>query len=225
MFSFLIWHHEGDYPDNPRGVGATSVLVTNKALTFHWVGYGVKLHIPQNALPTGLKECRLLITVGLSGQLNQFTLPQNTSLVSEVYWLDSEPRCKFSKPFIVEMQHCMKPTYTSSLNFVHAKCSQTDLPYVFNTVEGGLFPRFSRYGCVQLTDCFSQLLGVVFNGVEIIYSPMVVAEAAPFQYHASLYYLNKESEIHVVITRDWEAVSSEPLCSYCCSLLSHVVFT
>ena len=136
-------------------IAETSVLVTNQAQTFHWAGYGLKLHIPQGALPAGLEECRLLIKVGLSGQ---FALPQNTSLVSAVYWLDSEPRYQFSQPLTVEIQHCVKPIHTSRLSFIHAKCSQTHLPYVFKPVEGGEFSSESSYGCVQL-EHFS-LLGV-----------------------------------------------------------------
>ena len=42
-------------------IAETSVLVTNQSQTFHWAGYELKLHIPKEALPTGLKECRLLI--------------------------------------------------------------------------------------------------------------------------------------------------------------------
>ena len=170
--------------------GETSILVTNKAQTFHWTGYGLKLHIPQGALPADLEECRLLIKVGLSGQ---FKLPENTSLVSAVYWVDSDPRCKFSQPITVEMQHCMKQTHTSKLSFVHAKCSQVQLPYAFKAVEGGVFCSESAYGCVELHH-FS-LLGLVINmmlpGVQL--------------YCASLYYLKKgvnQREIHFVITRN-----------------------
>jgi len=75
-------------------IGETSLPVTNQAQTFSWAGHGMKLHIPPNSLPAKLKQCKLHIKVGLSGQ---FALPENTSLVSAVYWLDSEPRCKFSK--------------------------------------------------------------------------------------------------------------------------------
>ena len=86
------------FPDYLRGVdviGETSILVTNQAQSFKWVGYGLKIHVPKEALPADLEECRLLIKVGLSGQ---FGLPQYTSLSSAIYWLDSQPRCKFSQP-------------------------------------------------------------------------------------------------------------------------------
>ena len=173
--------------------GETSILVTNQAQTFHWAGYGLKLHIPPAALPTGLKECRLLIKVGLSGH---FKFPKNTSLVSAVYWLDSEPQCKFSEPITVEMQHCVKPTQISELSFVHAKCSQVHLPYTFKTVEGGVFSSESAYGCVELNhfSFLAQVFKRIFLGVQ--------------QYYASIYYLHvrkNQREIHFVITKNLEA--------------------
>ena len=189
-------------------IGETSVLVTSQAQTFHWVGYGLKLHIPQGLLSTGLEECKLLIKAGLSGQ---FALPQNTYLTSAIYWLDSEPRCKFSQPITLEIQHCVKPTYTSGLSFVHAKCSQMDLPYVFEAVKGGVFSSESAYGCVQC-DHFS-LLGIVCKPF-----PLVKLLAGTQLYRASLYYKWKETnkrEIYFVITKDQEAhvtVSSESVC-------------
>ena len=171
--------------------GETSILVTNQAQTFHWVGCGLKLHIPQGTLPAGLEKCQLQIKVGLSGH---FKLPENSSLVSAVYWLDSEPRCKFSQPITVEMQHCVKPSHTSRLSFVHAKCSQVQLPYDFKAVEGGVFSSESPYGCVQLYH-FS-LVGLVIN--------LILSEVI---YCARLYYVKKgvnQREIHFVITKNLE---------------------
>ena len=217
-----LFSDAGNFLRNLRGVDViaeTSVLFTNEAQSFCWEGYGLRLHIPQGALPAGLEECRLVIGVCLSGQ---FAFPQNTSLVSAVYYLNSEPCCKFSKPVTVEIQHCVKSTHISRLSFVQAKCSQAHLPYEFKAVEEGVFSSFSRYSCMQLTHLFSQLLGVVYNGT--LYNSMLVPEAAPLQICASLYYLKKEREVHIVITRGREAVSSEPLCSYWCSLLSHIAF-
>ena len=173
-------------------IAETSVLVTNQAQTFHWAGYGLKIHIPHSGLPVGLNECRLLIKVGLSGQ---FALPQNTSLVSAVYWLDSEPRCKFSQPLTLEMQHCVKPTHTSRLSFVHAKCSQTHLPYALETVKSRVFSSESVYGSVELTH-FS-LFGAVCN------EPASEVRL----YRACLYYMRGRENLrnmHFVITWDDE---------------------
>ena len=197
------------FPDYLRGVdviGETSILVTNQAQSFKWVGYGLKIHVPKEALPADLEECRLLIKVGLSGQ---FGLPQNTSLSSAVYWLDSQPRCKFLQPISLEIQHSVKNTHTSHLSFVHAKCSQTDLPYPFEMLEGGVFSSESAYGFVQC-DHFS-LLGIICTTVHN--TPLPGAQL----YRASLFYLRKtanEREIHFVITKDQEVhttVSSDLL--------------
>ena len=184
-------------------IADTSILVTNKAQTFNWKGYGLKLHIPQGALPAGLEECKLLIKVGLSGQ---FALPKNTSLVSAVYWIDSEPECKFSQPLTMEIQHCVKPTLIPKLSFLHAKCSQKHLPYEFEADEGGLFCPESTYGCVQLTH-FS-----LWTVIRRLLFPQNV------QYRARLYYQRKgvnQIDIHFVITKDLEihdTVSSELYC-------------
>ena len=171
----------------------TSVLVTNQAQTFHWAGYGLKLHIPHGALPAGFDQCRLLIKVGLSGQ---FALPQNTSLVSAVYCLDSEPRCKFSQPLTLEIQHCAMPSQTSRPSFALARCSQRNLPYTFEIVEGGEFSSLSAYGCIQL-DSFSLITLV---------KRLILGED-DVSYRASLYYLKKgvnQREIHFVITKNQE---------------------
>ena len=194
-------------------VAETSFLVTNKAQTFHWAGYGLKLHIPEGALPAGLEECKLLIKVGLYGQ---FEFPQNTSLVSAVYWLDSEPRCKFSWLLTLEIQHCVKPTHTSKLNFVRAKCSQTHLPYKFKVVEGGVFSSESAYGCVQLTH-FS-LLGVACN--EPVFGVRL--------YHGCLYYLRSTANLrnmHFVITWDEEPHTTVSHCGLTVCHCYHGVLT
>ena len=174
-------------------IAETSVLITNQARTFNWKGYGLKLHIPQGALPVGLEECRLLMKVGLSGQ---FALPENTSLVSAVYWIDSEPRRRFTQLLTVEIQHCVNLALTSKLSFVHAKCSQKYLPYTFEEAkEGGKFSNESAYGSMQLTH-FS-IWSVIYN----MLAPGVL-------YRARLYYQRtgvNRVDIHFVITKDLEA--------------------
>ena len=185
------------FSDYLRGVDViadASVLITNQAQTFHWTGYGLKLHIPQGTLPAGLDQCRLLIKVGISGQ---FALPQNTSLVSAVYWLDSEPRCKFLLPLTLEIQHCAMSSQTSRLSFALARCSQKNLPYTFEILDGGEFSSLSTYGCIQLQHfSLATLVKRLIMGEDNV------------RYCASLYYLRRGvnlREIHFVITKDQEA--------------------
>jgi len=117
-----------------------------------------------------------------------------TSLVSAIYWLDTEPRCKFSKPLTVEIQHCVKPSLKSELNFVRAKCSQETLPYTFKPVKGGVFSTHSSFGSIPLLE-FS-LIGVTGNNPQCS------------QYCAGLYYQgSKETfwKVHLVVTKNLEA--------------------
>ena len=166
----------------------------------------MKLHIPQGALPADLEKCRLLMKVGLSGQ---FALPENTSLVSAVYWIDSEPQYRFTQLLTctVEIQHCVNLAVASKLSFVRAKCSQKYLPYTFEEAEeGGKFSTESAYGCVQLThfSIWSLIMWLV-SGV---------------LYRARLYYLRKgvnQIDIHLVITKDLDVhakVNFELYCMY-----------
>ena len=175
-------------------IAETSVLITNQPQTFHWAGYGLKLHVPQGALPARLEECRVFIKVGISGH---FALPQNTSLVSAVYWLDSEPRCKFSQPLTLEMQHCAMSSQTSRLSFALARCSQKTLPYTFDILEGGEFSSLSDYGCIQLQH---------FSLITLVKRKILGRDNV--RYRASLYYIRREvnlRDIHFVITKDREA--------------------
>lgn len=193
LFSYLLrFYCCCCFPGSLRGVdifGETSLTVTAQSQKFQWAGYGIRLHIPSCALPVALEQCRLHIKVTMSGH---FAFPENASLVSAVYWLDSKPQCKFSKPITVEIQHCAKPTQCSRLSFVRAKCSQADLPYLFKTLDGGVFTTSSTYGCITL-DQFSGV-AVTQEGNE------------DRQYCASLFYLGRAAsrQIHFVITWDQE---------------------
>jgi len=175
-------------------IGETSLLVTSQAQTFNWADYGMKLNIPQGSLSKELKQCKLYIKVGLSGQ---FALPQNTSLVSAVYWLDSEPRCKFSELITLEIQHCAKPMQSSRLTFVRAKCSQKDLPYTFKMMDGGVFTQQTPFGCISL-DRFS-ILSVV--------KKIFVVEDQQQYYCASFYYTGNPTswKVFFVVTANLDA--------------------
>ena len=183
-------------------IGEASLIITNQAQTVRWAGYGLKLSIPWEVLPVGLEQCRLLIKVGLSGQ---FALPQDTSLVSVVYWLDSKPRCKFSKAITIEIQHCAKPTQSSRLCFVRAKCSQETLPYTFKTLEGGVFTDQTNWGCITL-DQFS-IIGVIKSAKKFLIGDDQKVDEDPY-YHAGLYYVDSTftyRRVYFTVTKSLEA--------------------
>ena len=139
-----------------------------------FTGYGLKVHIPQGALPVGLKQCELVIKVGISVQ---FAFPQNTSLVSAVYWFHSEYQCEFSQPIIVELQHCAASSQTSRPRF--AWCSDYSLPYNFEILHEGNF----SHGRIQL--CNLSLITVLKSLPLLTW----IFGADDVKYYASVYYL------------------------------------
>ena len=121
-------------------------------LTYEWKDHGMKLYIPADALKPDTPSLTMTIQASLSGQ---YQLPDDTELVSGVYWI-AFPR-RFSQPVTLELQHCADiehPDQLSSLSFLTAKCNQKTLPYEFRPLSGGTFPTNSCYGSIEL-DHFS----------------------------------------------------------------------
>ena len=166
-------------------IGETNLLVTNDAQTFHWVGYGLKFHIPPASLPAGVEKSSIEVKATLAGQ---FKLPENTTLISAVYWI----KClvKLAQPLTLELQHCGKH---SLFSFVVTKRSQKELPYQFTQLKGGEFNCHSSYGSITLSHFCG--LGIVQEG------------SGEQLYCARLYYLGSRIDWRVdfVITKDLEA--------------------
>ena len=94
-----------------------------------------------------MDECQIHAKASLTGQFN---FPEDTQLISGVYWISCP--YKFVKPVTVEIQHSgTKPEYSPHLTFVVANCTQKNLPYNFEILEGGVFSPSSQYGSIELT--------------------------------------------------------------------------
>ena len=169
-------------------ISETRVSVTNVSQTFHWTGYGLKLYIPPDSLPAFVEQTDIVIRASLAGH---YQFPENTTLVSAVYWL----KCpvKFTKPVTLEIQHCGKSFV--ALSFVRAKCSQKDLPYLFKPLKGekGVFSSDYSYGSVSLSS---------FSGVGIVQE-----DTEEQQYCGRLYYLGSRINWRVdfVVIKNLEA--------------------
>ena len=136
------------------------VTVTSSSQSFHWEGYGLKLKVPAQSLPSHINSCKITMMVSLSG-LYQF--PDNTELVSPVFWLRCEPQVQFEIPLSLEIEHCAPLENYSHLRMTRALCSQKDLPYLFKVIPGGgKFSKHSSYGVIGLNS-FSGI-GVVQEG-------------------------------------------------------------
>ena len=107
---------------------------------------GLKIHIHEGSLPEGLHQCKVYIKVSLAGE---YEIPENSYLVSAIFWLRCEPQCTFTKPIIIEIQHCSSIENASRLKIVRAFCSQKHLPYKFKPV-GGRFDSKRSYGVLEV---------------------------------------------------------------------------
>ena len=106
---------------------------------------------PENSLPANLQQCSIHIKATIMGD---YQLPQDTHLVSAVYWIDCVPECRFSQPLTLEIQHCAEPEGVSQLCFVKAGSMDRGEDGVhFQTIEGN-FSHHSSYGFIEL-DSFS----------------------------------------------------------------------
>ena len=130
-------------------IAQQTFTLTQEAVDLKFEGYGFKLHVPEGSLPEEVSETQLNVRVSLSGQ---FQLPTNCELISAVYWVSSLH--KFMKAITVEIQHCAALStdeQSEQLTFIHTKCTQKELPYVFEEQVGGIFSRHSSDGSVSLS--------------------------------------------------------------------------
>ena len=141
-------------------IAKETFTITQEAVKLNFEGYGFKLCVPKNSLPAEVSEAQLSVQVSLSGS---FQMPSNCELASAVYWVSSPH--KFMKPITVEIQHCAALSSSEQclqLTFVHTKCTQKELPYIFKEKVGGVFTPNSSYGSLSLSH---------FSGIGIVISP------------------------------------------------------
>jgi hypothetical protein len=179
------------------------VVTSSDELHFTWEGYGLHLYIPQGALPSETESCTISIKATVEGN---YVFPKNSQLVSGVYWFRCVPKCKFSKPIILEIQHCAKEQNLQALSFVKATSIEGQSNRIFNKTLGccgtnhGVFPSHSSYGFVFLDEFCGY--GVVQDGSE------------NRQYRADIYYLPQtinQFQIHFTVLWNTEAHHSVSL--------------
>ena len=128
-------------------------------------------------------------------------LPQDTHLISAVYWIECVPKCQFSQPLTLEIQHCAKSESASKLYFIKASTMDRSEERVnFETVPGNL-PRHSSYGFIEL-DSFSGY-GVGEEGAE------------DREYSASSYYSEEHKNHKIHFTIFWNTKVHNKVCILC----------
>ena len=157
-----------------------------------WEEYGLRLHIPQNALPEDCSHCQLKIAVSVS---ESFELPQDGVLVSAIYSFthdlgDRELR----NPVRHEMQHCASADVLDHLRILRA----TSASHKFEVVPGGTFDCY--YGVIELsrfsffTTFMNYISSLFFSSVD---------------YCARVYYTNVRPcrfQFEIFVTRSLNAI-------------------
>ena len=159
--------------------------MTSSSQSFHWEGYGLKLKVPAQSLPSHINSCKITLMVSLSGQ---YQFPDNTELVSPVFWLRCKPQVQFEIPLSLEIEHCAPLENYSHLHMTRALCSQKDLPYQFKVIPGGKFSKHCSYGVIGLNH---------FSGIGAIQEG-----SNDRRYWSSVFYMGlpKNRHIHFTVT-------------------------
>ena len=170
----------------------TSVVVqSSQGRLVEW--NGLRLNIHEGSLPKDLQQCTIYIKASLAGD---YEIPENSSLVSAIFWLRCEPQCTFTKPITVEIQHCSTKRDLSRLKIVRAFCSQKHLPYMFKPL-GGRFNADTSYGAIEVNS---------FSGVGVTEDSPVSER----KYYSQLFYRSylshqQRHEIHMIFAWNTEA--------------------
>ena len=190
-----------------EGCGETSVVIHySQGQLVEW--NGLKLHIHAGSLPEGLQECTIFIKASFAGE---YEIPENSNLVSAIFWLCCKPQCSFIKPIMVEIQHCSTKRDLSKLKIVRAFCNQKSLPYKFKPL-GGSFSADTSYGAISMKG---------FSGIGVIEENLVSERMYYCQlfYHSSLSRHQQRHEIHIIFIWNTELhinVMQSLYCSHTC---------
>ena len=170
------------------------VIPVGHSYGFKWQRYGLKLYIPEGAVPLEHPECKVDIKAGFAGQFN---IPNDLHLVSCVYWLSCP--IKFVEPVTLEIEHCASlqdSSQSSSLRFIAAQCSQAELPYQFKVLVKGIFKPKSSYGSIQVSQFSFFAIGIFKKSQSLQ------------RYFCTHHYIRKEFnqwDVDFIITSDLQA--------------------
>ena len=115
--------------------------------TFQWESCGFRMHVPSGALAKSV-QCDVTVATSMSGSFEQ---PQEATPVSAVYYIETSK--EFSKPIMLELEHCCRLDKFSEgpLTFAVASTATRRPPYRFQSLQGGDFQPTSSYGCISVS--------------------------------------------------------------------------
>ena len=133
-----------------RGVEVCGETVVEDTGSEHqkvsWHDYGFHLSVPDGAVSSDV-TVSLAVKAIMSGQ---FQLPDDTHLVSSIYWVSASQL--FEKEVSVHLEHCAiinSEEETSNYKFIIGRCSQKNLPYKFK-IRDAVFSLQSHLGTITV---------------------------------------------------------------------------
>ena len=194
--------------------GQTSFLIKGtSAKFFDWKGYGLRLHIPQNALPAGQTKCSVHIEASLV-TAKQLDLPDELEVVSAIYNISTSMSMEFTHPVTIEIQHCVRKDHDhAALSFI---VSKSDSSRTFQTLKGGQFPTNHSYGCISVTHFSEYMIVLLWRWLrrrllnattDTAVGPATHPTTEPRSYRAQLFYIHDKRwmwKIDFVIICDLE---------------------
>lgn len=129
----------------------TFSVIPGYFFNYKWKRHGVEFCIPEDALDPDTPPLTVTIQASLCGK---YQFPDNTELVSFIYWITLSENVSLKKPASLKLQHCAfieHPEQIQSLSFITASHSQKTLPYNFKKLQGGIFSINKCMGVIELT--------------------------------------------------------------------------
>ena len=118
---------------------------------YKWERHNFEICIPEDSVDPSSPPSTMAVYASTRGH---YQLPDNTELISGVYWIICSQQFSEEHPVTLKLQHCARikqPEQRSSLSFVTADCTQNTLPYKFKEITGGNFSTDSPRGTIQLS--------------------------------------------------------------------------
>ena len=153
-FSFILPHFlqflSTSLSESLKGIevcGETVLEITgSRHQEVSWDNYGFHISVPDGAVSSDV-TVSLAVKAIMSGQ---FQLPDDTHLVSSIYWVSASQ--VFDKEVSVHFEHCgiiNSEEEAFNYKFIVGRCSQKNLPYKFK-IRDAVFSPQSHLGTINV---------------------------------------------------------------------------
>ena len=178
------------------------MITGNEAQEHYWKGFGFKLHVPQNALKSGISDCTIHVKAFLPNCY--LKLPENTQLVSAIYCISMTSPSTLRETVDIEIEHCCKLVEGNQemLRFVTSKSAYWETAS-FTYIDGGHFPGESRFGRVSLHhfSWFATVWRGIMSLFSVRYCIKVYQESAFLTTKYIYFVLIKDLEVNIEVIK------------------------